>query len=219
MSTAHKPTWTPAAGRGTGNGAISSSGYLTGGGRWARSLKCRQFEYALLGKGSSRTFEVENEVVIPEVKPPQDIKPKEKEDEVKKELPVVLQKPEPKVNDDFGDFDDSDESDSEESSSESDSEDDTALLMKELERVKKEKELAKQKEEEEKAQMEAALNREEMIHSNPLLFNTGDTLKRRWDDDVVFRNQGKTEKRPKRFINDTIRNDFHVNFMNTVFRQ
>ena len=77
--------------------------------------------------------------------------------------------------------------------------------------------------------MEAALNREEMIHSNPLLFNTGDTLKRRfwigmgmswrWDDDVVFRNQGKTEKRPKRFINDTIRNDFHVNFMNTVFRQ
>ena len=77
--------------------------------------------------------------------------------------------------------------------------------------------------------MEAALNREEMIHSNPLLFNTGDTLKRRywmgvelswrWDDDVVFRNQGKTEKKPKRFINDTIRNDFHVNFMNTVFRQ
>lgn len=36
---------------------------------------------------------------------------------------------------------------------------------------------------------------------------------------MVFRNQGKTEKRPKRFINDTIRNDFHVNFMNTVFRQ
>lgn len=62
MSTAHKPTWTPAAGRGTGNGAISSSGYLTGGGRWAWLVKCRQFEYALLCKGSSRTFEVENEV-------------------------------------------------------------------------------------------------------------------------------------------------------------
>ena len=28
--------------------------------------------------------------------------------------------------------------------------------------------------------MEAALNREEMIHSNPLLFNSGDTLKRRY---------------------------------------
>lgn len=76
---------------------------------------------------------------------------------MKKELPLVLQTPEPKINDDFGDFDDSDESESEESSSESDSfrffsvslkhrEDDTALLMKELERVKKEKELAKQKE-------------------------------------------------------------------------
>ena len=43
------------------------------------------------------------------------------EEEVKKELPLVLQTPEPKVNDDFGDFDDSDESESEESSSESDS--------------------------------------------------------------------------------------------------
>ena len=59
------------------------------------------------------------------------------------------------MNDDFGDFDDSDESESSESS-ESESlssaclltprEDDTALLMKELERVKKEKELAKKKE-------------------------------------------------------------------------
>ena len=31
MSTAHKPTWTPSAARGTGNGTISSAGYLMGG--------------------------------------------------------------------------------------------------------------------------------------------------------------------------------------------
>ena len=108
-------------------------------------------------------------------------------------------------------------------------EDEDALLMAELARVKKEKELARQKEvemtdsyhpqAEEKAQMEAALNREEMLHSNPLMFSSEDsTLKRRWDDDVLFLNQGKTEKRKKRFINDTIRNDFHVNFMNSVFK-
>ena len=67
--------------------------------------------------------------------------------------------------------------------------------------------------------MEAALNREEMLHSNPLMFSSEDsTLKRRWDDDVLFKKKKKTEKRKKRFINDTIRNDFHVNFMNSVFK-
>ena len=78
--------------------------------------------------------------------------------------------------------------------------------------------------------MQAALNREEMIHSNPLMFTSEEGgikrrewnefgIKNRWDDDVVFRNQGKTEKKRKRFINDTIRSDFHMNFMNEVFRQ
>ena len=31
MSTAHKPTWSPAAGRSSGNGNITAGGYLTGG--------------------------------------------------------------------------------------------------------------------------------------------------------------------------------------------
>ena len=67
--------------------------------------------------------------------------------------------------------------------------------------------------------MEATLNREEMLHSNPLMFSSENaSLKRRWDDDVLFLNQGKTEKKKKRFINDTIRNDFHVHFMNSVFK-
>ncbi|CAN1334322.1 Spliceosome-associated protein CWC15 homolog [Linum perenne] len=36
----------------------------------------------------------------------------------------------------------------------------------------------------------------------------------RWDDDVVFKNQTRGEtKTPKRFINDTIRNDFHRRFL------
>ena len=67
--------------------------------------------------------------------------------------------------------------------------------------------------------MEAALNREEMLHSNPLMFSSENaSLKRRWDYDFLFLNQGKTEKKKKRFINDTIRNDFHVHFMNSVFK-
>ncbi|KVI02372.1 hypothetical protein Ccrd_019365 [Cynara cardunculus var. scolymus] len=36
----------------------------------------------------------------------------------------------------------------------------------------------------------------------------------RWDDDVVFKNQARGENKPqKRFINDTIRSDFHRKFL------
>ena len=36
----------------------------------------------------------------------------------------------------------------------------------------------------------------------------------RWDDDVVFKNTCRNEPvKKKRFINDTIRNDFHKKFL------
>lgn len=39
-------------------------------------------------------------------------------------------------------------------------------------------------------------------------------IKRRWNDDVIFRNQARDEpERKKRFINDTVRSDFHRNFL------
>lgn len=41
----------------------------------------------------------------------------------------------------------------------------------------------------------------------------------RWDDDVVFKNQARGEaKAPKRFINDTIRNDFHRKFLHKYMK-
>ena len=41
----------------------------------------------------------------------------------------------------------------------------------------------------------------------------------RWDDDVVFKNQARGEmKAPKRFINDTIRNDFHRKFLHRYMK-
>ncbi|GMP52104.1 hypothetical protein CsSME_00018055 [Camellia sinensis var. sinensis] len=40
-----------------------------------------------------------------------------------------------------------------------------------------------------------------------------------WDDDVVFKNQARGEsKAPKRFINDTIRNDFHRKFLHKYMK-
>ena len=36
----------------------------------------------------------------------------------------------------------------------------------------------------------------------------------RWDDDVVFKNQSREPKKEeRRFINDTVRNDFHRKFL------
>jgi len=37
----------------------------------------------------------------------------------------------------------------------------------------------------------------------------------RWDDDVVFKNcaRGDSDKKERRFINDTLRSDFHKKFM------
>lgn len=36
----------------------------------------------------------------------------------------------------------------------------------------------------------------------------------RWNDDVVFKGQARTEpEQKKRFVNDTIRNDFHRRFL------
>ena len=93
-------------------------------------------------------------------------------------------------------------------------EDDEAELLRELELIKRERqqEELKRSLNEEKEKMS-----EEHIHilqSNPLIIHKDTTLKRRWDDDVVFRNQAKNICKPrKRFINDTVRSDFHKKFL------
>merc|ERR1740129_2075351 len=74
--------------------------------------------------------------------------------------------------------------------SDSDSDDDTAVLMAELNKIKAEK----AKDEEGKGDMK---------------------IKKRWDDDVVFKNCSRAEPddKEKTFINDSLRNEFHRKFM------
>ena len=97
----------------------------------------------------------------------------------------------------------------------SDDEDETAALMQELERIKKEREEAAAKKEAESKARSDAERKDAMLRGNPLLGDGGFGVKRRWDDDVVFRNQARTEPAQKKaFINDTIRNDFHKKFIN-----
>jgi protein CWC15 len=86
-----------------------------------------------------------------------------------------------------------------------------------LERIKAERAAAQAKKEQEEKDAAEKKNRESALKGNPLvnLDNSGsDKVKRRWNDDVVFRNQTRDEpEHKKRFINDTIRNDFHRNFL------
>jgi len=63
---------------------------------------------------------------------------------------------------------------------------------------------------------------------NPLLAIAGGSgsaqavdfgVKRRWDEDVVFKNTTRGEaKAPRRFINDTVRSDFHKRFLQRYVR-
>lgn len=92
-------------------------------------------------------------------------------------------------------------------------EDETELLMRELEKIKREREEAR-KAEEVKTDLEA-------IHGNPLLApEPSFSVKRRWDDDVVFKNQykGLDNTAKKRFINDTTRSDFHRKFLDKYIK-
>ncbi|KAJ6751847.1 hypothetical protein OIU85_002280 [Salix viminalis] len=116
------------------------------------------------------------------------------------------------------DADDSDVDVNSEDDSDDDEEeeDDTEALMAELERIKKERAEEKLRQDQLQMAEELKVKEEQLLRGNPLLNNATTTfnIKRRWDDDVVFKNQARGEsKTPKRFINDTIRSDFHRKFL------
>lgn len=122
------------------------------------------------------------------------------------------------------DLDANDDSDLDDSDSDDDEEDEEAALQAELAKIRAEREESKRKQEEKAAMEENAAAEEAAVLGNPLLnmnhdAASGGRMKRRWNDDVVFRNQAKSEPAPqKRFINDTIRNDFHKRFLNKFMK-
>ncbi|CAK8687168.1 unnamed protein product [Clavelina lepadiformis] len=109
--------------------------------------------------------------------------------------------------------------DSDSGSDSDDSEDDTAELMAELNRIKKERAEEASKREQEQKEEEERIRTENILSGNPLLSGGGNTssfaVKRRWDDDVVFKNcaRGESDKIKQHFINDTLRSEFHKKFM------
>lgn len=98
---------------------------------------------------------------------------------------------------------DSDGGGTESSDGESDEEDETAELMRELEKIKRERAEQKAREEAEQAQEARERREEDIALGNPLLNPKAFNVKRRWDDDVVFKNQarGTEQKGNKEFVN------------------
>lgn len=115
---------------------------------------------------------------------------------------------------------------SDEDDDDDDDDDDTFELMKELEKIKQERAEEQERQEREAAEAEMREREERAIQGNPLLndFDMQSTtsevkLKRRWDDDVIFKNQSRGEDKPKkRFINDMLRSDFHRKFMSKYIK-
>ncbi|KAI9875003.1 MAG: hypothetical protein M1830_009036 [Pleopsidium flavum] len=88
-----------------------------------------------------------------------------------------------------------------------DEEDETAELMRELEKIKKERAEQREREEREKASREEEQREHDIALGNPLLNPTKDfNVRRRWDDDVIFKNQarGTENKGKKEFVNVAI---------------
>ena len=111
---------------------------------------------------------------------------------------------------------DEDDDDDDEDDDESEEEDEEAILMRELEKIKKERADQKAQEEAERAAREEEKREIDIAKGNPLLNPKEFGVKRRWDEDVVFKNQarGTEEKgKSKEFVNDLLRSDFHKRFM------
>lgn len=96
-----------------------------------------------------------------------------------------------------------DDEDSESSDEESDEEDETAELMRELEKIKRERAEQKAREEAEQSKQAQDQREEDIALGNPLLNPKAFNVKRRWDDDVVFKNQarGTEQKGNREFVN------------------
>lgn len=111
--------------------------------------------------------------------------------------------------------------------------------MRELEKIKRERAEQKAREEAEQARQAEEQREEHIALGNPLLNPKAFNVKRRWDDDVVFKNQarGTEQKGNKEFVNvrptvdffdlwgrmltimqDLLRSDFHKKFMVSICR-
>ncbi|KAJ3575280.1 hypothetical protein NP233_g1214 [Leucocoprinus birnbaumii] len=128
------------------------------------------------------------------------------------------------------------ESESSEEEDSDDEEDETAELLRELEKIKRERAEEQAKKDREQSEQDAASNEARIANANPLLnlaaalgqnpagLNTTApgtfSVKKRWDDDLIFKNQAMSGKdKPQgQFVNDLLRTEFHKKFMSKFIK-
>eukprot|EP01134_Creolimax_fragrantissima_P001876 CFRG1876T1 len=225
MTTAHRPTWTPAIGGGTARDQGKTFQYSSRDLPSELTLKSRK-------PGQGGDVDEYDKVDLKEDLLRRERNAREKR---RKEGGVdvdAIQEDEEEVLDLTGgkgrfdlvdeataalDADDKDSDDEEEDDDDSDDDsDDEAELMRELANIKRERAQEQAEREEEKNEDEERIRTESLMQGNPLLHGNRDfQVKRRWDDDVVFKNcaRGLNDKKEQTYINDTIRSAFHRRFM------
>ncbi|KAL3486603.1 Pre-mRNA-splicing factor Cwf15/Cwc15 [Aspergillus germanicus] len=232
MTTAHRPTFDPAQGKEALRGPAYHQRLLPA----HKHLKTRQLGQGTEGESQGRDLRAEllqaeaahfakkrgipvDETSSESATPKRQLEgPSNGDADIDEEDPEAKRR---RILEETRDIDaDSDGSEEESSDEESDDEDEAAELMRELEKIKKERLAQKEKEEREREAEEEEQREYDIARGNPLLNPTELNMKRRWDDDVVFKNQarGTEDKRGKEFVNDLLRSDFHKKFMSKYVR-
>jgi protein CWC15 len=239
MTTAHRPTWKAAVGRANqggweAGGAVSTAkSALEAPGQLSLKFLPKKVDKKKALKESLLALEKAEIKVAPKRKLDPAVEARAAQRLLKQTAEVDVEAIHAKYDDSDVDDDaappkdaDADDTDLDDSDSDldddSDDEDDEEALQAELAKIRAEREEARRKATEEEAAEEREEEEEAALLGNPLLSvggGAGGASKRRWNEDVVFRNQAKGEpKMKKRFINDTVRNDFHKRFLNKFIR-
>ena len=193
MSTAHRPTWNPSTG---GNGLRDGS---TAPLSLQTSAKDQPAHKKLKYRKSDERQEDKDELLL--LDGPEGVESDSETDQQNEsageEVVHVESEPEESEASEVEDRED------EEEGSEEDSETDEEALMAELEKIRQERRQA------------------QALKGNPLL-NEPAVLKRRWDEETVFKGQQRRGDadtgKVKRFINDTTRSDYHRRFIDKFIK-
>ncbi|CAL1160032.1 unnamed protein product [Cladocopium goreaui] len=212
MTTAHRPTWNAAIASNSNPGGNMLVAHTTKiNNRDAatfKKMKFRQAGQGLLEERASRADMTED------LERRERAAKDEREGKVKeKKKPSLEDNPFPEDADE--ELLSEEEEKKDEEDDDDDDDDDAEELMRELAKIKKEREEEEEAKKALQAKQDRRAQREEVMKGNPLLADGADvSLKRRWDDDTVFKNQARTAPKVKqRYINDAVRSDFHKKFL------
>eukprot|EP00406_Dinophysis_acuminata_P046466 CAMPEP_0179324786 /NCGR_PEP_ID=MMETSP0797-20121207/60499_1 /TAXON_ID=47934 /ORGANISM="Dinophysis acuminata, Strain DAEP01" /LENGTH=254 /DNA_ID=CAMNT_0021036837 /DNA_START=17 /DNA_END=777 /DNA_ORIENTATION=+ len=197
MTTAHRPTWTSAIGSGSNpSGGLFVAQTTKVANRDASSfltLKTRKLgQGAPEERGSRREIREDlerREQKAREEQEPGGAGPQAKEGAKALEERKGDSKHRPAIEDNPFPEDADDDVPSGSERSDDDGDEDTEELMRELQKIKKEREEAEEQQRQQQKKQEERNRREEVMKGNPLTGGGDVSLKRKWDDDTVFKNQ------------------------------